>query len=111
MSIEIRGTITHIGETETLGQKGFTKRVVAVQTDEKFPQEVAVELTKDKCQLADTMQVGDSFSASCNIKGRRWQGPNGLKFFVSLEAWKVEPSTRTQSSTNSTSNGQDDIPF
>jgi hypothetical protein len=109
MSIDIKGTITHIGETETLGQKGFTKRVIAVQTDEKFPQEVAVELTKDKCQLADTMQIGDQFSASCNLKGRRWQGPNGLKFFVSLEVWKIEAAQK--SAPASSSNDQDSIPF
>jgi hypothetical protein len=109
--MDIKGTITVIGETKSFGANGFTKRTCVVKTDDKYPQEIEIELTKDRTALLDGMSVGDTVSAAVNIRGRRWDGPNGAKYFVSLEAWKLE---RTGSGGGAVGAGADpggDIPF
>lgn len=113
MSIDIKGTITHIGETKSFGEKGFQKRSFVVKTDEKYPQELEIEATKDRIQSLDGLGIGDQVSASVNIKGRRWDGPNGTKYFVSLEAWKIEATSKGSRSSAPQSGGAqtDDLPF
>lgn len=115
-SINIKGTITHIGETKTFGQKGFTKRDLVIQTEEKFPQELLVEATKDKCAELDAMSKGQTISVACNLKGRRWEGPNGVKFFLSLEVWRIESvgaavGQPSAGNVGGPGNDQSDIPF
>lgn len=113
-SINIKGTITHIGETKTFGQKGFTKRDLVIQTEEKYPQELLVEVTKDKCAELDAMSKGQTISVSCNLKGRRWEGPNGVKFFLSLEVWRIDGMSAASGASQAPQpalGSQDDIPF
>ena len=115
MSIDIKGTVTHIGETQTLGSKGFQKRCFVVKTDEKYAQEIEIEATKERIADLDSMQVGSQVAVSANLKGRRWDGPNGTKYFVSLEAWRIQSDKGQSASPPSQSSGggsaQDDIPF
>ncbi len=115
--MDIKGTITFIGETKSFGANGFTKRPFVVKTDEKYPQELEIELTKDRCSLLDGMSIGDTVSAAVNVRGRKWEGPNGTKWFVSLEAWKLERTGATASTGGGgTGNpppdfGEGEIPF
>jgi hypothetical protein len=120
VSIDIKGTVVEIGETQTLGSKGFQKRAFVVKTDEKYPQELEIEATKERIDALDGIRVGDPISVSVNIKGRRWEGPKGVKFYVSLEAWKIETSGDRRGAPTSpkpvidvvaNSSNNDDIPF
>ncbi len=110
--MDIKGTIAFIGETKSYGANGFTKRPFVVKTDEKYPQELEIELTKDRVSLLDSMSIGDTVSASVNVKGRRWDGPNGTKYFVSLEAWKLERTGAGSGGGGGSQPGNEgDIPF
>lgn len=71
----------------------FKKREF-VLTDEgsQYPQEIMFQLVQDKCDLIDPYEINDEIKVNFNIRGRRWENPktNETKFFVSLDAWRLE---------------------
>jgi hypothetical protein len=115
MSITVSGTIHSIFETKSVGAKGFQKREFVIQTEEKFPQLLSLEATGDRTQLLDSYRVGDTVSVAVNLKGRKWDGPNGTKFFNTIEAWKIDrvgaAKGESAPSNSSSRDDQDSIPF
>ena len=92
MNTIIKGTILKINETQTFGDKGFTKRSLILQTLDKYPQELNIEFIKDKCDLLDNLAEGEQISIATNILGRKWTSPEGVdKWFNSLQGWNIEP--------------------
>ena len=82
----ITGVVHLIGHVETVGDKGFTKRLLVVRTDQQYDNLIPVELKKDKCALADGLKVGQSVTVSINLGGREYGG----KFYSSITGWKLE---------------------
>jgi hypothetical protein len=112
MSINVTGTIALINETKEIGAKGFKKREFVVTTEEKYPQVLLLEATGDRVSLLDGASVGDAVSVSINLKGRKWDGPNGTKYFNTLEAWKIDMVTKNVGGGEPVSAGaSDDLPF
>jgi len=85
MSLELKGKIKLINPTETFGS-GFTKREFVITTAEQYPQDVKFEVVKDKCDLLDKFAVGQEVNVHMNIRGNEYGG----KYYVSLQAWKIE---------------------
>lgn len=115
-AIQIKGTIQMVGEVKSVGSKGFQKREFVVLTEEKFPQQIIMEMTGDRVSMLDQYRVGDAVTASVNLKGRKWEGPNGVKWFNTIEAWRIEGlgAGRSAGGKHQAPNGgggQDDIPF
>jgi hypothetical protein len=82
----ITGVVHHIGPVETVGDKGFTKRLLVVRTESQYDNLIPVELKKDKCALADGLKLGQSVTVHTNIGGREYNG----KFYPSITGWKIE---------------------
>ena len=83
---EITGTLKHIGETQTFA-KGFTKREFVIETgDDKYPQLVKLEVTKERCAELDDCEIGDTMEVQFDIRGNEYNG----KYYVNLQAWKFE---------------------
>lgn len=85
MSLEVKGTLKHVFEKQTF-PSGFEKREFVVTTKEQYPQDLKIELVKDKCRLIDSYVNGQELVAHVNLRGSEYQG----KYFVSLQAWKLE---------------------
>ncbi len=85
MSYEISGTLKVINEVQTFGS-GFTKREFVVTTQEQYPQDIKLELVKDKTSLLDRLRVNDKVTVKFNIRGNEYQG----KYFVNLQAWAID---------------------
>lgn len=84
--MELTGKIIVLQDTETVGTKGFQKRVFVVETTEdKYPQKIALEFTKDKCDVLDGFSVGQNVKVEFNIRGSEYNG----RYYVSLQAWKI----------------------
>lgn len=92
MSLEITGKIRKIGETESIGGNGFTKRLLVIDTIEQFSQPLPIEFIKDKCSILDNYKVGDTVKVSVNIRGSEFN----LKFYVSLNGWRISKETVEQ---------------
>lgn len=128
-SFEITGTLKQKGNTQQVSDK-FSKRefVLTIDATTSYPQYVSLQLTQDKCSQLDNFNVGDEMKVSFNLRGREWNSPDGvLKYFNSLEAWRIEKftsSAQPQPTTNYTAtpamqeqviapqnSADDDLPF
>ena len=90
---EIRGTVKVINDKQTFAS-GFTKREFVIETsDEKYPQQIKFEATKESCDKLDLFEVDDEVAVQFNIRGNEYNG----KYYVSLHAWKFERAGTRQS--------------
>ena len=67
-SYQLSGRIKTIMDQVTF-PSGFTKREFVVTTEDKYPQDIKLELIKDKCSLADGFSDGDEVTVNFNIRG------------------------------------------
>ena len=98
----------------------FSKRefVLTTEANTPYPQHVSFQVTQDKCNLLDQFNEGDELKVSFNLRGREWNGPQGIKYFNTLEAWRIESTGNrgfvtapvTKEETFDT-NTNDDLPF
>ena len=88
MSLEVKGEVTAIFETEKIGAKGFPIRKFFVRHGEKYVQENEFQLTGDKVSLLDDVFIGDPVTVSFNLRGK--QSNDGKRCWNSLEAWKIQ---------------------
>lgn len=89
--METTGLLREVYPTQNVSEK-FKKRefVLATDTTTPYPQYISFQLTQDKCSLLDGFGTGDELKVSFNLRGREWSGPQGVKYFNTLEAWKIE---------------------
>ena len=86
---ELTGIVKLI-EDEQSFPSGFTKRGFVVTTaDEKYPQDIKLEVMKDACAKLDEFQPGDGIKVSFNLRGSEWKE----KHYVQLAAWKLEKTS------------------
>jgi len=123
--MEVIGTLKEVFETQVVSDK-FKKREIVITTDGNtpYPQHVSFQLTQDKTSLPDQagLNLGDEVKLHFNLRGREWNGPQGIKYFNTLEAWRIEkigsassnnPMNTPQPEPKFTSNtgDNDDLPF
>ncbi len=124
-SFEITGKLKVKGSTQVVSDK-FSKRDLVIITEDQYPQFISLQLTQDKCALLDAYNVGDDLKVSFNLRGREWTAPDGVvKYFNSLEAWRLERGASSQPAANSSASASpasqeevisssaanDDLPF
>ncbi|QHB38654.1 hypothetical protein lillamy94_gp042 [Flavobacterium phage vB_FspS_lillamy9-4] len=88
---EVIGKVILVGNTEEVGQNGFTKRVIVVETAEQYPQKLAIDFVKDKTSLLDKFKVGDNVSVGINLRGSEYNG----RYFVNLQGWRISNNSET----------------
>ena len=89
--MEVTGLLKAKFDTQKVSEK-FTKRDFVLTTDAStpYPQFISFQLTQDKCSILDSFQKGEEIKVQFNLRGREWSGPQGVKYFNTLEAWRVE---------------------
>ncbi len=105
MSLEIEGVLIKKFDTQQVSAS-FQKREFVLETQEQYPQQIKLELTQDKCTLLDPFNEGEKMKASFNLKGREWQG----KYFVNLQAWRLDKAGASTGNSNSSGPGYDNFP-
>lgn len=100
--MDVTGTLKVKGETTKVSEK-FTKReFVITDNSSQYPQHISFQLIQDKCALLDSYQLGQEIKVHFNLRGREWANPQGeLKYFNSLEAWRLENGNGAQNSSAS----------
>lgn len=81
----VAGTIKVIMDLQTF-DSGFTKREFVVTTADDYPQDIKIELIKDKVSLLENLKVGDQVEVSINLRGNEYNG----KYYVNVQGWKVD---------------------
>ena len=89
--MEVIGTIKVKFDTQRVSEK-FQKRefVLTTEANTPYPQHISFQVTQDKCSLLDQFNEGDEIKVQFNLRGREWNGPQGVKYFNTLEAWRIE---------------------
>ena len=89
--MEIQGRVKQIFPSQTIGQNGFEKRDLVIITEDIYPQTIIIQFTQQRCDLLDSLQVGQRVKVYVNIRGREWTSPQGeIKYFNTIEGWKIE---------------------
>ena len=89
--MEIQGRIKQIFPSQVIGQNGFEKRDLVITTEEQYPNDIIIQFTQQRCDLLDSLQVGQNVKVYINIRGREWTSPQGeIKYFNTIEGWKIE---------------------
>jgi single-strand DNA-binding protein len=95
---ELTGKVHIISDTQSF-PSGFQKREFVITTsDDKYPQTIKMEVVKDDCEKLDGFRPGDDITAHFNIRGNEYNG----KYYVNLQAWKVEGEPSGKSSGQTT---------
>jgi len=101
--MNIKGKIVEIFEEQQV-TGSFKKREFVVEFAEnpQYPEFIKFELIQDKCSLLDSYQVDQEIEIQFNLKGRKWNDPNGgVKYFNTLQAWRITaPSQQVAQSNN-----------
>jgi len=107
-SVEIIGTILKIMDQQAVNEK-FSKREFVIEEagNPQYPEILKMEFVNDKIPILDKYKVNDQVKVSVNVKGRRWNDPQGQeKYFTTLQAWKMFPADNQNGGYVS-----DDVPF
>lgn len=92
--ITFTGSITVLGNTETVGAKGFKKRELVVVDDPNadYPNELKFEAQGERCSLLDDLKKGETVTVTAYINGRKWHNPKTDKdvYFTTLSVNKVD---------------------
>lgn len=107
--MEISGQIKVIFDTQIVSEK-FKKRDIVIATDlnTPYPQECIFQLNQDKCNILDNFREGDEVKAQYNLKGRSWSSPQGIKYFNTLEIWRIEKIGSASNSPSQSNNSMND---
>lgn len=100
--MEVTGQLKVKFDTQKVSEK-FQKRdfVLATDLNTPYPQYVSFQVTQDKCNLLDQFNEGDELRVQFNLRGREWNGPQGIKYFNTLEAWRLERSSGSSAAASS----------
>lgn len=119
--MEITGLLKVKNNEVQVSEKFKKREFVITDNSSQYPQHIQFQLTQDRCGLLDSYKEGDEIKVFFNIRGREWKNPqNEVKYFNSLEAWRLEAGAKQNSSSASASDTKaipaldaqsDDLPF
>jgi len=88
--MEVQGKVKVVNAEQQISAS-FKKRELVVTTEEQYPQHILIEFNQDKCDLLNTIAVGDTVKVHINLRGREWVNPDGdTKYFNQIQGWKIE---------------------
>jgi len=91
--MEVKGKVKVVN-AEQVVSASFRKRELVVTTEEQYPQHILIEFAQDKCDLLNSVNVGDDVTVSINLRGRVWVNPDGeTKYFNQIQGWKLEKNS------------------
>lgn len=124
--MEVKGTLKAKFDTQIVSGR-FKKRefVLITEANTTYPQQVSFQINQDKCDILDRFNEGQELEVHFNLRGREWSGPQGVKYFNTLEAWMIKLVSAAPSDAPSHNNTQnsdkpvftsnpsdnDDLPF
>lgn len=110
--MQVKGVVKVCAPTVVVSEK-FSKRELVVTVEGEYPQHISIQFTQGKCALLDGIREGQTVDVSINLRGREWVSPQGeVKYFNTIEGWKVDAEPHITSQPSATVEEEDDIlPF
>lgn len=126
MSFELSGKVIEKYNTVQVSDR-FKKREFVIEKTEsnggmEFTDHVKFQLTQDRCNLIDNIELNDEVKVNFNIRGNKWERDGKVNYFTNLDAWRIEKVQANQPDSNdapppslddlpSASDEPDDLPF
>jgi hypothetical protein len=91
-NLTINSVIDTIYTTQQVTER-FSKREFVLRIPDREPQYdqlVKFELHGDKVDVIDVYNSGDKVTVTFNLRGRKHTGQNGINYFNTLQAWKIQ---------------------
>ena len=90
--MELNGKVKKVFKTVKVTEKYSKREVVITTKDGMYEQDILLHCSNNQTDLLDGIRVGDNVDCKFNLKGREWTNPkdNTVRYFNSLDAWKVE---------------------
>lgn len=119
----LKGEIKVINDTQQVTDTFRKREFVVTDASGQYPQTIMFQSVQDRCDMLDTVKVGDMVEVFFNLRGREWTSPqNEVRYFNTLDAWKITPLTAGGSSAPSApttadnaetfvADSDDDLPF
>ncbi|HTB33189.1 MAG TPA: DUF3127 domain-containing protein [Bacteroidia bacterium] len=123
MQFELTGTLKLKKDEQKVSDTFKKREFVVTDNSSNYPQHILFQLKQDKCRLLDNYNPGDEVKVSFFISGREWQKDGVVKYFTSLDAWRIDGVDKGSSSAGSQESSyateaalpateeQDDLPF
>lgn len=84
--MEVKGKVLVVGVTESVGQNGFTKRLLVVETQEQYSQKIPIDFVKEKTALLDNIAIGQEVTVNINLRGSE----SNDRWFAQIQGWKIQ---------------------
>lgn len=108
--MDITGILKVKSEAQQVSEKFKKREFVLTDNSSQYPQHVSFQLTQDKCNLIDSYNIGAEIKVHFNLRGREWTSPQGeIKYFNTLEAWRIEGGANSGSGNSSASNKMEGV--
>jgi hypothetical protein len=116
----LKGELKVINDVQQISDSFKKREFVVVDASGQYAQTILFQAVQDRCELLDNFKVGDNVEVTFFLRGREWTNPKdgSIRFFNSLDAWKVAPlgsgSDKPASADNAetfVAEGDDDLPF
>jgi len=109
MSFEISGRLIEKYSTIQVSDR-FKKREFVIESNAsnggmEFKDFIKFQLTQDKRNLIDNMNVNDEIKVSFNIRGNKWEKDGKINYFTNLDAWRIDKVQQQNQGSN-----HDEIP-
>jgi hypothetical protein len=124
MQYELTGTLKLKKDEQKVSDTFKKREFVVTDNSSNYPQHILFQLKQDKCRILDNYNPGDEVKVSFFISGREWNKDGVVKYFTSLDAWRIDGVEKGSSSSGSQENTsyateaalpateeQDDLPF
>jgi hypothetical protein len=113
--MEIKGIVKQVGKTQVLSEK-FSKRELILKTEyeTKYPQYLVIQFTNKNVTKLDGINPGELVNVSINLRGREWEGPEGIKHFNTIEGWaisKADGIVQQPAAQSESKEDNDDLPL
>jgi Domain of unknown function (DUF3127) len=116
----LKGELKVINDVQQISDSFKKREFVVVDASGQYAQTILFQAVQDRCDLLNNFKVGDNVEVTFFLRGREWTNPKdgAVRFFNSLDAWKIEPlgsATGTPASADNAetfvAEGDDDLPF
>lgn len=113
--MKVTGVVKRMTGVEEISDK-FSKATLVVETEDQYPQVLAIEFVNDKIDLLAELDKGHRVEVDINLRGREWKAPDGaIKYFTTLQGWRINildvAAPAQQAAPLKAEDPADDLPF
>jgi len=93
MNYEVTGKLIVKDDTQAISDR-FKKREFVIEVENERNSDwndfVKVQLTQDRCDLVENIDLNEMVKVSFNLRGRKWENNGQTSYFTNLEGWRIE---------------------